>query len=111
MNRTIEQKKAFTAKLSALVKDIDWDIEGVEYRCFPDKYTEVIRVYYEGMDRIINVTGNSLRSIFVEVAREINGQDAVGAITDPRHAELIRTWWKENDEDPENQAEGGDTAV
>lgn len=102
MNRTIEQKKAFTGKLSALVEEIDQDIEAVEYRCFPDKYSEIIRIRYAGgVTRIINVTANSLRSILVEVARELNGQDAIGVITDPRHVELINGWWKDAEEDPE----------
>lgn len=100
MNRTIERKKAFTRKLSELVQEMDPDIKSVEYRCFPDKYSEIIRISYSSSERLINVTANSLRSIMVEVARELNGQDAIGAIKDPRHAQLIRQWWNEDGEDP-----------
>ena len=104
MNRTIENKKAFVGKLSALVHEIDPDIKSVEYRCFPEKYSEIVRIYYGFGSRIINVTGDSLRTILVEIARELNGQNAVGAIVDPRHAELIVKWWAEYDEkDPETE--------
>lgn len=97
MNRVIEKKRAFTEKLSELLNEMDPDIKGVEYRCFPDKYSEMVRITYTGAERIINVTGNSLRSIMVEVARELNGQKAIGAVTDPRHAELIKGWWRDED--------------
>ena len=97
MNRTIEEKKAFVGKLSELVREVDGDILAVEYKCMPDKYMEVIRIRYTTMDRYINVTGDSLRTILVDVARELNGQNAVGAVTDPRHAGLIEMWW-ESDE-------------
>ena len=33
----------------------------------------------------------------VEVARELNGQKAIGEVTDPRHAELIKGWWEDAD--------------
>ena len=94
MNRTIEEKKAFVAKMSELVREVDGDIESVEYKCMPDKYMEVARIRYTTMDRYINVTGDSLRTILIDVARELNGQNAIGAVTDPRHAQLIETWWR-----------------
>ena len=97
MNRTIEEKKAFVGKLSELVRDVDNDILSIEYKCMPDKYMEVARIRYTTMDRYINVTGDSLRTILVDVARELNGQNAVGAVTDPSHAGLIEMWW-ESDE-------------
>ena len=100
MNRVTEQKRAFTEKLSMLAQEADSSIKGIEYKCIPSKYSELLRIYYNGSERIINVTGNSLLSIFVEVARELNGQDAIGAITDPKHAELIKKWWLEDGEDP-----------
>lgn len=97
MNRTTEKKREFTEKLSELLQEADPDIRAAEYRCFPDKYSEMVRITYTGAERIINVTGNSLRSIMVEIARELNGQDAIGAVTDPRHAELIKEWWRDED--------------
>lgn len=112
MNREIEKKKAFTGRLSALVREIDEDIQSIEYRCFPSKYSEIVRIHYNGGDRIINVTGDSLRSILVEVARELNGQNAVGAVTDPRYAELIDKWWAEHEQqDPETKAADKRTAI
>ena len=97
MNRTIEEKKAFVGKLSELVREVDRDILSVEYKCMPDKYMEVARIRYTTMNRYINVTGDSLRTILIDVARELNGQDAIGAVTDPRHVELIRAWWGSDD--------------
>lgn len=97
MNRTIEEKKAFVAKMSELVREVDRDIESVEYKCMPDKYMEVARIRYTTMDRYINVTGDSLRTILIDVARELNGQNAIGAVTDPRHAQLIETRWGSDD--------------
>lgn len=97
MNRTIEEKKAFVGKLSELVREVDRDILSVEYKCMPDRYMEVVRIRYTTVDRYINVTGDSLRTILIDVARELNGQDAIGAVTDPRHAELIGAWWGSDD--------------
>ena len=98
IKRVIDEKKIFAEKLSELVLLIgDPDIQAVEYKYFPDKYSELIRIRYSTLDRFINVTGDSMRSILVEVARELNGQDAVGAIRDPRHAELLEKWWTDND--------------
>ena len=52
MNRVIEKKRVFTEKLSELLNEMDPDIKGVEYRCFPDKYSEMVRITYPETERI-----------------------------------------------------------
>lgn len=101
----MERKKAFVTKISDAIAESNaagWDVEKIEYKCLRKQYSEFVRISYkEGTQQLINVTGNSERSILVEIARELNGQMAIGSITDPRHAAMIESWWNDAEKDPE----------
>lgn len=101
----MERKKVFVAKISDAITESNsagWNIEKIEYQCLRKQYSEFVRISYkDGARQLVNVTGNSERSILVEIARELNGQMAIGSTTDPRHAALIESWWNDAEKDPE----------
>lgn len=96
INREVyEEKRNFAQDLSAILARAQL-LDHMEYKNLDKQYLEFVRmVFLGGRVEYINVTGNSLKSIFVEIARVINGQAAIGSNADLRMQELIDRWWDE----------------
>lgn len=96
INREVyEEKRNFVQDLSVILARTQL-VDHMEYKNLDKQYLEFVRmVFLGGRVEYINVTGNSLKSIFVEIARVINGQAAIGSNADLRMQELIDRWWDE----------------
>lgn len=96
INREVyEEKRNFVQDLSVILARAQL-VDHMEYKNLDKQYLEFVRmVFLGGRAEYINVTGNSLKSIFVEIARVINGQAAIGSNADLRMQELIDRWWDE----------------
>lgn len=96
INREVyEEKRNFVQDLSVTLARAQL-VDHMEYKNLDKQYLEFVRmVFLGGRVEYINVTGNSLKSIFVEIARVINGQAAIGSNADLRMQELIDRWWDE----------------
>lgn len=96
INREVyEEKRNFVQDLSVILARAQL-VDHMEYKNLDKQYLEFVRmVFLGGRVEYINVTGNSLKSIFVEIARVINGQAAIGSNADLRMQELIDRWWDE----------------
>ena len=95
-NREVyEEKRQFVQELSGTLARAQI-ADKIEYKNLDRQYMEYVRIIFlEGKTEYINVTGNSIRSIFVEISRVINTQSAIGSITDMKLQELIERWWRE----------------
>lgn len=93
MMEEYRNKKEFVEKLRDILQEADIAAD-IEYRNFPDKYEELIKVSFaDHIYKYVNVTADSLLSIFVEIARVVNRQPACGEICDTKHIKLIDRWW------------------
>ena len=95
-NREVyEEKRHFVQDLSVTLARAQL-VDHIEYKNLGRQYREYVRmIFLGGRAEYINVTGNSLKSIFVEISRVINGQAAIGINADFRMQELIERWWNE----------------
>lgn len=95
-NREVyEEKRRFVQELSAALSRAQI-VDHIEYKNLDRQYMEFVRmVFIGGKTEYINVTGNSLRSILIEISRVINRQAAIGAVSDLRMQELVERWWSE----------------
>lgn len=95
-NREVyEEKRRFVQELSAALSRVQI-VDYIEYKNLDRQYMEFVRmVFIGGKTEYINVTGNSLRSILIEISRVINRQAAIGAVSDLRMQELVEHWWSE----------------
>lgn len=95
-NREVyEEKHRFVQEIGAALSRAHL-ADGIEYKNLERQYMEYVRIIFlGGKTEYINVTGNSLRSIFIEISRVINKQAAIGSISDVRLQELIERWWNE----------------
>lgn len=67
----------------------------IEYKRLPAQYEEFVKVTWVGDTYdYINVTADSCKAIFMDIARLINKQPPLGQILDYRHKELIDGWWE-----------------
>ena len=96
INREVYEEK------SRFVKDLERVLAkaqlaaAIEYKNLEKQYMEYIRItFLGGSTEYINVTGDSIRSIFVEISRVINRQAAIGSVTDLRMKDMIERWWSE----------------
>ena len=66
----------------------------IEYKRLPAQYEEFIKVTWLGdAYDYINVTADSCKAIFLEVARLINKQPPLGQVLESKHIALIDEWW------------------
>ena len=95
-NRAVyEEKRQFVQELSGTLARAQI-ADKIEYKNLDRQYMEYVRIIFlGGKTEYINVTGNSLRSIFVEISRVINKQSAIGSVADMKLQELIERWWSE----------------
>lgn len=95
-NREVyEEKRQFIQELSGTLARAQI-ADKIEYKNLDRHYMEYVRIIFlGGKTEYINVTGNSIRSIFVEISRVINKQSAIGSIADMKLQELIERWWSE----------------
>lgn len=95
-NREVyEKKRQFVQELSGTLARAQI-ADKIEYKNLDRQYMEYVRIIFlGGKTEYINVTGNSIRSIFVEISRVINKQSAIGSIADMKLQELIERWWSE----------------
>lgn len=95
-NREVyEEKRQFVQELSGTLARAQI-ADKIEYKNLDRHYLEYVRIIFlGGKTEYINVTGNSLKSIFVEISRVINGQAAIGSTADLRMQDLIDKWWNE----------------
>lgn len=95
-NRAVyEEKRQFVQELSGTLARAQI-AEKIEYKNLDRQYMEYVRVIFlGGKTEYINVTGNSIRSIFIEISRVINKQSAIGSVADMKLQELIERWWRE----------------
>ena len=95
-NREVyEEKRQFVQELSGTLARAQI-ADNIEYKNLDRQYMEYVRIIFlGGKTEYINVTGNSIRSIFVEISRVINKQSAIGSIADMKLQELIERWWSE----------------
>ncbi len=95
-NREVyEEKRQFVQELSGTLARAQI-ADKIEYKNLDRQYMEYVRIIFlGGKTEYINVTGNSIRSIFVEISRVINKQSAIGSIADMKLQELIERWWSE----------------
>ena len=91
------RKKTQFVKFCEQALLLDERIEYLEYKAFPDKYEEFIRIGYPGgAESIICVTANSMTAIMKEIVADISGSYMpIGRITNEKHKEMIRGWWNE----------------
>lgn len=88
-----EEKKNFVDELSRTLARAQL-AEKVEYKNLDRQYLEFVRMtFLGGKTEYVNVTGNSLKSIFIEISRVINGQEAIGSTSDLKMQGLIDNWW------------------
>ena len=86
------EKRKWTDKLNNA--QVIPGIESVEYRNISDKYSEYLRITFEGGRRIyIDVTGDSIEAMFKEVARACLGIRTEAEITHPTHVVLVEGWF------------------
>ena len=95
-NREVyEEKRQFVQELSGTLARAQI-ADKIEYKNLDRQYMEYVRIIFlGGKTEYINVTGNSIRSIFVEISRVINKQSAIGSVADMKLQELIERWWRE----------------
>lgn len=95
-NREVyEEKRRFVQGLSATLS-MAQIADHIEYKNLDKRYMEFVRlVFIGGKTEYINVTGNSLRSILIEISRVINRQAAIGSVADLKMQELVERWWSE----------------
>lgn len=95
-NRAVyEEKRQFVQELSGTLARAQI-ADKIEYKNLDRQYMEYVRIIFlGGKTEYINVTGNSIRSIFVEISRVINKQSAIGSVADMKLQELIERWWRE----------------
>lgn len=95
-NREVyEEKRQFVQELSGTLARAQI-ADKIEYKNLDRQYMEYVRIIFlGGKTEYINVTGNSIRSIFIEISRVINKQSAIGSIADMKLQELIERWWSE----------------
>lgn len=88
-----EQKKIFVERLSQALST-EALCKKIEYKRLPAQYEEFVKVTWVGDTYdYINVTADSCKAIFMDIARLINKQPPLGQIIDHRHKELIDGWW------------------
>jgi len=89
-----EAKKAFVESLSQTLSK-EAICKKIEYKRLPAQYEEFIKVTWLGdAYDYINVTADSCKAIFMDIARLINKQPPLGQVIDYRHKELIDGWWE-----------------
>lgn len=95
-NRAVyEEKRQFVQELSGTLARAQI-ADKIEYKNLDRQYMEYVRIIFlGGKTEYINVTGSSIRSIFVEISRVINKQSAIGSVADMKLQELIERWWRE----------------
>lgn len=95
-NRAVyEEKRQFVQELSGTLARAQI-ADKIEYKNLDRQYMEYVRIIFlGGKTEYINVTGISIRSIFVEISRVINKQSAIGSVADMKLQELIERWWRE----------------
>lgn len=95
-NRAVyEEKRQFVQELSGTLARAQI-ADKIEYKNLDRQYMEYVRIIFlGGKTEYINVTGNSIRSIFIEISRVINKQSAIGSVADMKLQELIERWWSE----------------
>ena len=87
------EKSVFVRMLSKALSEADI-VEQIEYKHIKAQYSEFLKVSYPGGKvEFIDVTADSCKSIFLDIARELNKQPPIGQILDQRHRELVEEWW------------------
>ena len=91
------KKKADFVKYIEAALVMDRHIEYMEYKAFPEKHEEFIRIGYPGgSESIICVTADSATAILKEICADVSGEYLpVGAIKLDKHKEMVRSWWDE----------------
>lgn len=91
-----EEKMKFVADYGETLWRVPY-VDTIEYRHIKDKYTELVRINYTGGEyEYINVTGNSIGYIALEIAKAINHQDTDGQAHTIKMVELWDKWWNES---------------
>ena len=94
-DRVYMKKSLFVDRISKAFAMLD-NCKAIEYRNFPDKYTEILRIRYEcGGDRFIDVTADSIEAIGHEIGRILLGEDTIAEITNEKHKAMIKGWFEE----------------
>ena len=91
------EKQGFVAEFGETLWRVPY-VDTIEYRRIESKYTELVKITYTGGEyEFINVTGNSIAYIGLEIMKAINLQDTEGQAQDSKMVELWDKWWKETD--------------
>lgn len=91
------EKQGFVAEFGETLWRVPY-VDTIEYRRIESKYTELVKIAYTGGEyEFINVTGNSIAYIGLEIMKAINLQDTEGQAQDSKMVELWDKWWKETD--------------
>lgn len=89
-----EAKKAFVESLSQTLSK-EAICKKIEYKRLLAQYEEFVKVTWLGDTYdYINVTADSCKAIFLDVARLINKQPPLGQVLGLRHKMLIDGWWE-----------------
>lgn len=90
------EKQGFVAEFGETLWRVPY-VDTIEYRRIKDKYTELVRINYTGGEyEYINVTGNSIGYIALEIAKAINHQYTDGQAHTIKMVELWDKWWNES---------------
>lgn len=88
------EKRQFVEKLNDALSMLP-DIEEVEYRNIRDKYSEFLRITRASGEQIyINVTGNSLEAIALEISRELLGISTDAIVSHEAHRAIVEGWFE-----------------
>lgn len=91
-NKAAAEKKNFVESISNALVFLEEPVK-VQYKSFPDQYQEYLKLTYTGGNyEFINVTGDSLKTIFIEIAAAVNNQPR-SIVVDMRMLDLVDTWW------------------
>lgn len=111
IRKIYETKRDFVKSIEEILMSIG-EVTSCEYRSFPDKYMEILRVSFPGCKpTFVDVTADNCKCIYTEIARVVNSQKALGQVDDIRLYEKFEEWWNESSQRyTKNEAEcAGDT--
>ena len=93
-NNVYREKRDFVEKLKPALLMMP-GIEDVEYHLFSEKYSEFVRIIWEGDSRdFIDVTADSLEAILLELTRLITDKEIpTGLIKNEMHKTIIDEWF------------------
>ena len=93
MESVYKDKKEFVENLKPALLRIT-GVEDIEYKNFDDKYSEFIRIAWEGGSRdYIDVTANSKAAILGEISTLLSGGKPFGYISNLNHQNKLDAWF------------------